>query len=283
MKRSRSALAAALVAALTLVSCGVRTSGTQPGDTSSGARPAGGPSEGLVDVPTGDRAAPDGTDAWPKGAAGIPPALEAAPPAAEGDPLVPRQVSGAAACQALAKGPWHDIAPGPDSLGRVREGIVPGLRDGQDSPPDYLSEFTTLDSYRDPSTLEDPGMVHDAWEQAGFQRGIEARWGKGTAYTAITVVQFRDAAAAKDAMTAHLTDLCRRTTHASVRNNANGLLLSRDSEAVRSVFVMGDLEVSVFTCSCYWDDLPQREDGISTWAFQLETALADPKANTGTT
>lgn len=285
MKPSRSAFLAAVLVAAALSSCTLSTSGNQPDGAAGYEDPASGqgdPTSAPLDAPSGERAAPDGTDAWPKGDAGIPDATETAPPASDGPILAPTRVSGTAKCQELAKGPWHKVEHGPDPLARVREGLVPALPDGEDSPPDYLSEFTTLDSYRDPSTLEDPGMVHDAWEQAGFKQGVEARWGHGPSYTAITVVQFRDAASAQDAMTAHLTDLCRRTTQASVRDNSNGLLLTRDSEAVRSVYVMDDIEVSVFTCSCYWDTVEHREEGIHTWAFQTELALNDPTANTGT-
>ena len=185
-------------------------------------------------------------------------------------------------CQQLALGPWADVEHGPDPIGRVRDGVVPALPDGQHSPPDKLTEFPDLASYRDPSTLEDPGMVYDAWDRAGSVKGIEARWGEGHAYTAITVVQYRDATGAKDALTAHLTDLCRRATSATIRDHANGLVLTRDSEAVRSVYVMGDIEVSVFTCSCYWPDLDARKEGLGYWADDVEGKLAGPRPETGT-
>lgn len=160
--------------------------------------------------------------------------------------------------------------------------MVPSLPDGENRPPDEVNEFPDLISYRDPSTLEDPGMVYDAMEAAGFEEAIEARWGEGNAFTAITVIQYRDAAGAKDALTAHLTDLCRRATSASTRDASNGLLLTRDSGAVRSVFVMGDIEVSVFTCSCYWSDLVSRSDGITDWAWGVEATLAAPGPDDGT-
>ncbi len=233
-----------------------------------------------------DQIARVGTDpsgaAWPKGGGGAPPAQEDAPAPAAGDPQPGKQVATVEECQQLARGPWADAQHGPDPIGRVRTGVVPSLPDGNDSPPDELTEFPDLISYRDPSTLEDPGMVYDAMEAAGFQEGIEARWGEGNAFTAITVIQFRDAAGAKAALTAHLTDLCRRATSATVREGGNGLLLTRDSEAVRSVFVMGDIEVSVFTCGCYWSDLVSRSEGITSWAWGVEAKLVEPGQDTGT-
>lgn len=260
-----TAALALLLAACTASATGSNASGSSPIDEDQIARSGTDP----------------GDEAWPKGAGGAPTAQADAPTAAAGEPEPGRRVTTVEDCQQLARGPWADAEHGPDPIGRVRDGVVPSLPDGSDSPPDHVTEFPDLISYRDPSTLEDPGMVYDAMAAAGFQKGIEARWGEGHAYTAITVIQFEDAAGAKDALTAHLTDLCRRATSATVRDGGNGLLLTRDSEAVRSVFVMGDIEVSVFTCSCYWPDLPSRTDGITGWAWGVEAKLFEPGQDTG--
>lgn len=195
----------------------------------------------------------------------------------EGSEVVPAgsTVEGTPACQEQATRTWRSASYEIDPLAAVRSGEIPTVPDGiGDRPPDVVRDFPTLAVYDDPSTLEQPEVVAAAFERAGYLDGVDARWGYSEVnFAAVTMVRFRDAAAAQEAMTAHLTDLCRRAVHATVRPDGTGLTLLRDSGAVRSLFVVDDVEVSVFVCACFFADATERQDGIEAWSAALQEAV----------
>jgi hypothetical protein len=213
---------------------------------------------------------------WPKGSGTPESSPEVAPPANPGTPVPDDPAQQFGSCKELAMGPWADQDHAPDPIGSLLDGKFPSSElegDGQ-AEPDRIRAFKTLDDYRDPSTLEDPGYVYAAMEKAGYERAAEARWGDDHEFKAVTIIQYRDAAGAKDAMTAHLIDLCRRAITYTVRPDQAGLTLLRNKGAVRTMFVMDDIVVSLFTCGCEWPNDADRLEGIAKWADQVKATIA---------
>lgn len=197
-------------------------------------------------------------------------------PRPQGDGPGPRPagVSGVDGCRDLTAGPWTRPDHGADPVAAVREGRVPAFVDGPDGTPlDQVTEFATAADYVDPSTLEDPARLQAAFEDAGLVEGIEARFEEGPWLTAVTVVRFRDADGAADALGAHLHDYCHRAVETWTRAEGNGLTVLRESLAVRTVFVLGDTTVSVFVCACFGADDENRLDGLEWWTHHVVDAL----------
>ena len=93
---------------------------------------------------------------------------------------------------------------------------------------------------------------------AGFVEGRDVRWGTRHRLALVSVNRYRDADAAKDVLTAHLTALCGEATSVEVRDDRAGLTIVRESDTVRTVFVLDDVEVSVMICHCYGSDNDSR-------------------------
>jgi hypothetical protein len=201
----------------------------------------------------------------------------------EGIPAQPATLTGGAdECAQMAKGPWKEIPYGTDPLTMIRAGRTPALSTAPDGPAlDEIVEFKTLADYDDPSTLLDPVAVGHAFAEAGFREGAAARHvDPDGAEVSVTALRFRDPAAAAGAMSAHLEDYCGRALSAARRPQGNGLVVLRDKQSVRTFFVLGDVEVSVFVCSCYYPDAEHRTLGVQWWAEQVEAALLMPEPNT---
>jgi hypothetical protein len=276
-------LTLALVAATVVAACGIDAQGsasgafdrppTQPGDTG----PAGteattdGSATDEPDPATGTGDAGDRASVGDGDGGGPPVDLR---PQGDGPGPRPAGVTGIDGCRDLATDPWTRPEHGSDPVAAVREGRVPAFVDGPDGTPlDQVTEFTTAADYVDPSILEDPVRLQDAFEEAGLVEGIEARFEEGPWLTAITVVRFRDADGAADALGAHLHDYCHRAVETWTRAEGNGLIVLRESLAVRTVFVLGDTTVSVFVCACFGTDDENRLDGLEWWTHHIVDAL----------
>ena len=79
-------------------------------------------------------------------------------------------------------------------------------------------------------------------------------------------------------MSAHLSDYCGRAVAAAQRPQGNGMVVLRDSQAVRTFFVLGDVEVSLFVCSCFYPNAKRRTLGVQWWAEQVEAVLLAPES-----
>ena len=179
------------------------------------------------------------------------------------------------ACEIAAKGPWASVAHAPDPIGAIRDGRefnVDGALARSD-PPDELREFAHADDYRDRSPITTMAPLHRAMVDAGFLHGIEARWGSGHLLAAVDVIQFRDAQAAKKVVTAHLTALCDHTVDFTKRSDGTGLSVTQDDSTVRTIFALGDVEVSVMTCSCYGRTDPERQALLDQWSGEVADQL----------
>lgn len=211
-----------------------------------------------------------GEKAWPQGSgtAAPPNTATTAPAPSAGDPLpADKVVDGAIDCAALARGPWATLPHGPDPVADIRAGRVPSLPGSSGhEPPDSERAFASVDDYRDPSRMVDPGSLRAAMVKAGFQEGYEARWGTGHRIALISASRYRDARAAKTVLTTHLLALCPEAVRATVRDDRNGLTLVRDSGTVRTVFVLDDVEVSVMVCVCHGSSDADREALIDEWS-----------------
>ena len=197
-----------------------------------------------------------------------------------GIPALPAELRrGVDECARMAKGPWKQIPYGTDPVVMVRAGRTPEVSTAPDAPIlDDIVEFDTLSGYRDPSTLIDPEAVQRAFATAGFREGVAARHtDPDGAEVSVTALRFRDPAAAADAMSAHLSDYCGRAVGAAQRSQGNGMVVVRDSQAVRTFFVLGDVEVSLFVCACYYPNAKRRTLGVQWWADQVEAALLAPE------
>ncbi len=267
----------ALASATVVAACGVDAQQSPPGafdrsptETSATDPFATGETNGTdhaaaADAPV-DRVPVDGSD--PGG-----PPVELRP---QGDGLGPRPagVRGVDACRDFAADTWSRLDHGADPVAAVREGRVPSFIDGPDGTPlEQVTEFDTADGYVDPSTLEDPARLQAAFEAAGLVEGIEARFEEGPWLTAVTVVRFRDADGAADALGAHLHDYCHRAVETWTRTEGNGLIVLRESLGVRTLFVLGDVTVSVFVCACFGADDENRLDGLQWWTHHVVDAL----------
>jgi hypothetical protein len=192
---------------------------------------------------------------WPEGPGPVPEAQQAPVRARSGtpsdDPAAGSLAETVSACRALARGPWRELRYPEDAVALVRAGRLPVPGQGDTlGTPEQVHEFATVEDYRDHSTYEDPGAVFAAMDRAGFEAGAEGVWGSGLHLSAITAARFRDPAAARDVLTAQLDDYCRRARSAVTLEDDNGLTVYRRSGASRTLFVVGDTVVSVFTCGC---------------------------------
>ena len=224
-------------------------------------------------------------DGWPRGD-GDPPAAATPTTVApkSGDPI-PAELSGRGAdtCRELAKGPWATLLHGTDPVADVAEGRIPGVPTGSraDDPPDSERTFTSVDEYRDPSSMVDVGALREVMIDAGFVEGRDVRWGTRHRLALVSVNRYRDADAAKDVLTAHLTALCGEATSVEVRDDRAGLTIVRESDTVRTVFVLDDVEVSVMICHCYGSDNDSRRAIIDEWSSQVKGELQnrDPQGD----
>lgn len=185
-------------------------------------------------------------------------------------------ISDVTSCRTLAKGPWQTIPYGADPVATVLAGKIPPFVSGADGTPLKITEFPTVDDYNDHVTLADPIKVYEAFTAAGYEEGIEASYVKGAADTTVTVVRFRNAAAAKTALSAHLSDYCQTAIGGKSNAQSNGLIILRESKAVVTTFVMGDAEISVLVCECYGDTDADRERYVEEWADEIKAILAEP-------
>lgn len=205
------------------------------------------------------------------------PPPKAGAPAPTGDPVVGGQpISDTKSCRTLAKGPWQTIPYGADPVATVRAGKIPPFVSGADGTPLKITEFPTVDDYNDHSTLEDPTKIYEAFTAAGYEEGIEASYVKGAADTTVTVVRFRNAAGAKAALSAHVSDYCQKAIGGQSNPEGTGLTILRESKTVRTMFVMGDAEISVLVCECYGDTDADRERYVEEWAEEIKAILAEP-------
>lgn len=198
-------------------------------------------------------------------------------PALSGDRIKGDQpISDTKSCEALAKGPWRNTSYDSDPVAVVRAGRIPPFISGPDGTPLKVTEFPTVDDYNDHSTLGDPTKVYDAFTTAGYEEGIEASYVNGGEDTTVTVVRFRDAAGAKAALSAHLSDYCQKAIGGKSNTEGNGLIILRESKTVRTMFVMGDAEISVLVCECYGKTDADRQRFVEEWAMEVEILLAEP-------
>ncbi len=204
-------------------------------------------------------------------------AISTVPPAKPGqptEPLEPRTTfAGADQCQAKAQGPWQPVAYGTDPVAAVRDGHVPQYN--RDHPL-TVREFPTLESYDDPSTMDDAPAVYGAFEAAGYEEGIEGSYRNGGEETTVSVVRFHDATGARAAVSAHLADYCRRATSGYVNPDGTGLIVLRQSGTVRNLYVLGDAEVSVLVCECFGDNGEEREGLVESWSSDVNDYLRQP-------
>lgn len=228
---------------------------------------------------------PDREEAWPRGDGPVPtadPTATTRPPT--GTAPLPDGTRGVGpdGCRQLAAGPWAHLEHGPDPIADVRAGRVPSVPgSGGDEEPDSRRDFTSVDQYRDPSSMVDPGALHAAMAEAGFVEGTEARWGTDRRLALISVSRFADAEGAQRVLTTHLTALCGEAIRATVRDDGAGLTLVRDSGTVRTVFVLDDLEVSVMVCHCYGTSDADREDLVDDWSTGVADELTEPGPDPG--
>ncbi len=269
------ALAFAAVAGLGGAGCVTVSSPSTPA-ADEGAGPSATPSG--AETSATDAAPP--TPGEPEGTIGGPEldAPTGAAPESGGDPIEARRsIAGTEECRAAAAGPWASVSHGPDPLGAVRRGAMPAfIPDGPDQTPlDQLTEMPAVGDYRDPSTIADPDRLLEAFAAAGYQEGIDVRYEEGNYLTVITLVRFRDAAGAAAALSAHLADYCSRAERGHVRTDRTGLVLLRESDTVRTLFVLDDVEVSVSVCGCYEDDDDERLSWTERWSDDIIAVLRD--------
>ncbi|HEX2577872.1 MAG TPA: hypothetical protein VHK88_16095 [Aquihabitans sp.] len=283
--RRAAAVVAAAVAVLAGVGC------TASSESTSGSRGLFGQGTSATTTPSAPAdqgEAADEADADPDTSEGdaapeattttAPPSVEAAPPSVGADPPGARVgLDGVESCRELAHGPWAWVPHGADPLGAVRAGRMPEfIREGPDRTPlDQVTDMPTVDDYEDPSTLEDPATVRQAFVDAGYQDGVDARYEDGNYLTAITMVRFRDAAGASAALSAHLADYCSRAEDGYVRTERNGMVVLRDSGTARTMYVLDDVAVSVLVCVCYVDDPTERQHSVERWSEELDAALGE--------
>lgn len=177
-------------------------------------------------------------------------------------------------CLGLAAGPWTPVGYRSDPLQAVRDRRVPGLpHEGRNLVFQGIVEFPTLESYEDVSTLRDPASVMAAWGAAGYRDGVKAEFHQGNYQFVASAVRFADPAGAGQALTAHLQDYCHRSVDARPLAAGNGITVLRDLGAVRTLWVQGDVLLSVFSCVCYADDDRGRQDLVEQWAQEVTDIL----------
>ena len=170
-----------------------------------------------------------------------------------------------------------------DPIGDIERGDYPAVLDGDgERPADSVDRFASLRDYRDPSTLVDPGALYAVMERAGFVDGIQAVYAPDGAQAVVTVTQFESSAGAQAVLTAHLDDYCSLAVVTRPRVERNGLLMLRDRGAVRVLFVLDDLEVSVFECGCFGTSDEGRADQVEAWAALVAKQLESPKTSGAT-
>jgi hypothetical protein len=64
--------------------------------------------------------------------------------------------------------------------------------------------------------------------------------------------------------------------HATRRRDGTGLLVRRDSGTVRTIFVRGDVELSVLVCQCFGRTDEIRERAVDGWARDIDAVLQEP-------
>ena len=231
------------------------------------------------------------SDPWPRGS-GAPPAPNTATTAIAlakaGTPRpAERDLAGPEGCRQLASGPFARVAHGPDPRGALRDGEVLGLAQtsapisgtpalNDDPPgglpgakPDQVSDYDTLDRYRDPNTMASAGSLHAAWSKLHFEGATAASWRSGHDHQTVTITQFGSAAEAQQALVAHLTELCPYANATMVRPDHTGVTLGKDTGSTRSLFVLDDVEVSVYACPCSSLGIGATDE----WAKQVEATL----------
>jgi len=185
------------------------------------------------------------------------------------------EAAGTAGCLDLAHGPWTKVTYSVDPLTQIRSGIAPQVPGTNgDGGFDRTIEFPEINAYRDSSTLNDPEALRRAWLADGYREGVAADHHRGGHEYSIIAVRFRDPAAAVDALEAHLADYCQRAVNTRRLQSGNGLVVRRDKGAVRSLSVVGDVELSLFVCVCYGRDDADRENLVEGWTQITELVEA---------
>jgi hypothetical protein len=184
------------------------------------------------------------------------------------------------ACEDLAQGPWTNRTTEADLLEGVRNGNAPPFLGESGGLTFEVTEFPTIDDYDDPSTLADPRALYEAWVDAGYQEGIDWRHGDHSDIAALTLVRFRDEGGARAALSALLEDYCGRAVEAKVLDDRSGMTVVRDSEAVRTIFVVDDVVVSVMSCGCYGTSTADRKNLVDDWSAQAMDSLSVPADGT---
>ncbi|MEZ5137500.1 MAG: hypothetical protein R2711_01585 [Acidimicrobiales bacterium] len=134
------------------------------------------------------------------------------------------------------------------------------------------AEYPTVADYDDPSTIRDMGGSR-RWSRAGYQEGVDWRHGGDGDVADLTLLRFRDDGGARAALSALATDYCSRAFSASLLDDRSGLTVLRKTGAVRTMFVVDDVLVSVMSCGCYGSSLAERQDLIERWTAEAMDAL----------
>jgi len=182
---------------------------------------------------------------------------------------------GADDCLADVPSPLADRELIGDPIADLSSGAVASVY-GSDHPLDQVTVFETLAEYPDPSTPTDLDAVLDAWEDAGFAGGVAAKSQVGNNLVKATAVEFRSPDDAKAAVTAHLRDLCHRAVSSKVLGDGAGMMMLRESGAVRSVWVVDRYELSLFVCVCVGENDDERQDHVLSWYEFLDGNWSAP-------
>ncbi|MEZ5181226.1 MAG: hypothetical protein R2702_05030 [Acidimicrobiales bacterium] len=176
-------------------------------------------------------------------------------------------------CADLAAGPWTNRTSEADLLQGLRDGKAPPFLGALGGLDFEVREYPTVADYDDPSTIRDMGALRAAWSRAGYQEGVDWRHGGDGDVADLTLLRFRDDGGARAALSALATDYCSRAFSASLLDDRSGLTVLRKTGAVRTMFVVDDVLVSVMSCGCYGSSLAERQDLIERWTAEAMDAL----------
>lgn len=229
----------------------------------------------------------------PLGRGGAPNTSTTVIPLAEaGTKPTERSGYGASGCETVARGPWTDVRHRPDPRGILRRGGVRGLPQHSNTPaglngmnddppgglpgeaPDTIVDFGAVEDHRDPNTLASPGSLREAWRRLHYRGATSANWNQSHDHQTVSVTQFGSAAEAKRALTAHLTELCPYANSTTRLPGGNGVYLVKETGSTRVLFVLDDVEVSVYACPCTFEGGGPAVADFDTWWLQVAQALS---------
>jgi hypothetical protein len=135
-----------------------------------------------------------------------------------------------------------------------------------------IQQLVTPEDYVATAVLPDPQARIAVMQRDGFRGGVHVSYASGPDNYGVSILRFRDPAAAVDYLRAHLTDACTLAVQMVPVDGLDGVAFLRSDNLARAVFVTGDTEVGLDICTCV--EVTDRMSLAARWARAVATQLS---------